>query len=86
MCVISLKAVDEGKYVHQFYYGHIQLSKKLTVLVLDRQDMHTSTHTRTHTHTHRHTHTHTHTDLLRSVMLIEKQVLRDVLGNGGWHS
>jgi hypothetical protein len=52
-----LHAVDEGKYVDQFYYGHIQLSKKLTVLVLDR-----------------------------SVMLIEKQVLRDVLGYGGWHS
>ena len=32
----SLKAVDEGKYVNQFYHGHIQLSKKQIVLVLDR--------------------------------------------------
>ena len=38
-----LKAVDEGKYVNQFYHGHIQLSKKLIVLVLDRQEKHTST-------------------------------------------
>ena len=34
--VPPLQAVDEGKYVDQFYYGHVELSKKQIVLVLDR--------------------------------------------------
>jgi hypothetical protein len=52
-----LRAVDEGKFVNQFYHGHVKISKKAIILVLDR-----------------------------SVMLIEKHVLRDVLGDGGWGS
>ena len=34
--VSAPQAVDEGKYVDQFYYGHVELSKKQIVLVLDR--------------------------------------------------
>ena len=89
---VDLQAVDEGKFVNQFYHGHVSISKKSIILVLDRQDNRVtvlcsishppsslpplispppSSHPFTFS---RH----------RSVMLIEKHVLRDVLGDGGW--
>ena len=39
--VIITQAVDEGRFVNQFYYyGRVQLAKKTIILVLDRLETH----------------------------------------------